>query len=83
MLNLRQRNLQYSALRYPMRFIETVLSVAALYQPGGHSTAKFNRVQQQMYEQREKRYEDDPKWVPPETSCKKNLKRLLYREELS
>jgi len=79
MLNLRQVNIWNALYHQPLRLLESFLSTVLLYQRGGHSTSKWNKVQKRLHDQREKHYEHDAKWVPPETTCKNTLSDMLNR----
>ena len=77
MLNLRQRTLWKSFSMQPLRFLETLFSTKILGNTQ-HATAKFNKLQMELYKQREKHYEAES-WVPPESACKNLYSKILNR----
>ena len=78
MLNLRRRSLG-GLLSQPRRFIESVLS-SLILGARSHSTAKLNKLQAHLFNQRMAKYSTSDNWVPPESSCKEIFRDILNKE---
>jgi hypothetical protein len=77
MLNMRETALRQSLFERPLRFLETLWAFAVLERKP-HSTTHYNKLQMQMYQEREAYYRS-PEWTPPESGCKEVLKQLLNK----
>ena len=78
MLNMREQAFWQSFSEQPFRFLETMWSFIVM-ERRRHATTAYNKLQMELYRQREMYYDNNDTFVPPDSGCKDVLKTLLHK----